>query len=319
MLLLDTEQLPADHRAEAFRDTLGGTSMPLAVDPLPSAVRFRARVEVWPYGRAALLAVDSSGYRLERSPRQVRMESPATVSILFKTRGRGLFTQFRRDHVLGPNTMALADLTTPYSCSSAGVGRSRTFRMPYDQIGLPVDLVRRASAALPSSPLYGLVHRHLRDLADRAEEISGDAGATAFGTATTDLVRALITSAVGDERFDRPAMAETLMTRVTAYIGLHLTDPGLSAERIARTHHVSVRHLYKTYAAAGLSLEQWIIDQRLESARTALASPTGRYRSIAATALACGFSDPSHFSRRFRDAFGMSPRDWQQTARSGAA
>jgi AraC-like DNA-binding protein len=319
MLLLDTEDVPADQRAEAFRDTLGGPPIPLSVNPLPSGGRFRARVEVWQYGGAALLAVDSSGYRLERTPRHVRMESPAAVSVLFKPRGRGLFTQFGRDHVLGPDTMALADLTTPYSCSSAGTGRSRIFRMPYDQIGLPVDLVRRAGAALPASPLYALVHRHLRDLAERAEEISGDAGAAAFGTATTDLVRALITSAVGDERFDRPAMAETLMTRVRAYVGLHLTDPELSAEVIARTHHVSVRQLYKTCAAAGLSLEQWIIDQRLEYARTVLASPTGRHRSIAATALACGFAGPSHFSRRFRDAFGMSPRDWQQTARSGAA
>jgi AraC-like DNA-binding protein len=319
MLLLDTEDVPADRRAEAFRDALGDSPIPLAVDPLPSGGRFHARVELWQYGRAALLAVDSSGYRLERTPRHVQTESPATVSVLFRTRGRGVFTQFGRDHVLGPRTMALADLTTPYSCSSAGAGRSATFRMPYDQIGLPADLVRRAGAALPSSPLYALVHRHLRDLADRAEEISRDAGASAFGTATTDLVRALITSAVGDERFDRPAMAETLLSRVTAYIAAHLTDPELSAELIARTHHVSVRQLYKTCAAAGLSLEQWIIDQRLESARTALASPMGRQRSIAATALACGFADPSHFSRRFRDAFGISPRDWQQTARSGAA
>jgi len=319
MLLLDTEDVPADRRAEAFRNALGDSPVPLAVDPLPSGGRFRARVEVWQYGRAALLAVESSGYRLQRTPRHVRMESPATVSVLFKTRGRGLFTQFGREHVLRPGTIALADLTTPYSCSSTGTGRSGTFRMPSDQLGLPADLVRRASAALPASPLYALVHRHLRDLADRAEEISGDAGASAFGTATTDLVRALITSAVGDERFDRPAMAETLMARVTAYIGLHLTDPELSAELIARTHHVSVRQLYKTCAAAGLSLEQWIIDQRLESARNVLASPAGRQRSIAATALACGFSDPSHFSRRFRDAFGMSPRDWQHVVRSGAA
>jgi AraC-like DNA-binding protein len=319
MLLLDTEDVPADRRAEAFRDALGDSPVPLAVDPLPSGGRFRARVEVWQYGRAALLAVDSSGYRLERTPRHVRRESPATVSVLFRTRGRGLFTQFGRDHVLRPGTMALADLTTPYSCSSTGAGRSATFRMPYDEIGLPADLVRRASAALPSSPLYGLVHRHLRDLAERAEEISGDAGASAFGTATTDLVRALITSAVGDERFKRPAMAETLMTRVTTYIGLHLTDPDLSAEVIARTHHVSVRQLYKTCAAAGLSLEQWIIDQRLEAARNVLASPAGRHRSIAATALDCGFSDPSHFARRFRAAFGMSPREWQQAARSRAA
>jgi AraC-like DNA-binding protein len=66
--------------------------------------------------------------------------------------------------------------------------------------------------------------------------------------------------------------------------------------------------------ASGLSLEQWIIDQRLEAAHADLASSTGRRRSIAATSRAYGFQDPSHFSRRFRGAYGMTPRDWQQLA-----
>ena len=30
---------------------------------------------------------------------------------------------------------------------------------------------------------------------------------------------------------------------------------------------------------------------------------------------ACGFRDPSHFTRRFRAAYGMTPRDWQQVHR----
>ena len=109
-------------------------------------------------------------------------------------------------------------------------------------------------------------------------------------------------------------MAETLMTRVTTFVGLHLRDPDLTPERIAAAHNVSVRQLYKACAAAGMSLERWIIDQRLEAARADLLTPSGRRRSIAATARACGFRDPSHFSRRFRDAYGMSPRDWQHLA-----
>ena len=45
-----------------------------------------------------------------------------------------------------------------------------------------------------------------------------------------------------------------------------------------------------------------------------LGSPGGRRRPIASVARACGFADPSHFARRFRAAFGMSPSDWQQEA-----
>jgi AraC-like DNA-binding protein len=318
MLLIDTDDLPPDRRAEGFREALGTTSIPLRADALSADGGFHARVQLWQFGQSTLVVADSSGHRIERTPRHVRMDSPPVASVTVKARGHGRFTQFGRDHVVSSRDMVLADLTAPYTCSSTGASESRSFLMQYDQLGLPVDLVRKAGPHLPASPLYVLVRRHLRHLADRAEDISSDAGAAAFGTATTDLVRALITSAAGEARFDRPVMAETLMTRVTAYVSLHLAEPDLTAERVALAQHVSVRQLYKVCAEAGLSLEQWIIEQRLECARTALASPVGRHRSIAGTALACGFTDPSHFSRRFRDAFGMTPHEWQQAARAGA-
>ena len=56
-------------------------------------------------------------------------------------------------------------------------------------------------------------------------------------------------------------------SRLTTYLEHHLTDPGLSAEELARVHHVSVRQLSKLWSANDLSLSQWIIGERLEGAR----------------------------------------------------
>jgi AraC family carnitine catabolism transcriptional activator len=39
--------------------------------------------------------------------------------------------------------------------------------------------------------------------------------------------------------------------------------------------------------------------------------------SIAQIALACGFADFGHFSRRYKDAFGASPREDRVTLRNG--
>ncbi|MEV7082993.1 helix-turn-helix domain-containing protein [Streptomyces sp. NPDC093516] len=69
-----------------------------------------------------------------------------------------------------------------------------------------------------------------------------------------------------------------------------------------------MRALYRLCARAGLSLEQWIIEQRLEGARSTLLSPAGRTRTVASVARAWGFTDPSHFTRRFRAAYGVTPR-----------
>jgi AraC-like DNA-binding protein len=50
-------------------------------------------------------------------------------------------------------------------------------------------------------------------------------------------------------------------------------------------------------------------------ARAQLTIPTGQVRTIAATAHACGFTDPAHFSRRFRQTYGITPRQWQELGR----
>ncbi|GAB3358832.1 hypothetical protein GCM10027300_30060 [Modestobacter lapidis] len=105
--------------------------------------------------------------------------------------------------------------------------------------------------------------------------------------------------------------------RVRAYVQQHLTDPGLTPAAIAAAHNVSVRQLYRAFEQAGSGVEQWVIQRRLAAARAQLISPAGRRRSIAATARAHGFADPSHFTRRFKDAYGMSPREWQRTATTG--
>jgi AraC-like DNA-binding protein len=314
MLLLDTTGLPVDQRVDAFRAAMGQASVPCRIEHLAPAGRIRARMDLWMYGRANLFTADASGFRLVRTPKHVRMEAPAIVAIAVQPHGQGRFTQFGRDQLVGAGDLMLSDLTAPYAFSWEGTGGSRAFQIPYDQLALPVDVVRRAGGRLPASPLYDLVLRHLRHLVRSADDLAADPAAATLGTATTELVRALLVSAAADERLEPSVMAGTLLTRVRVHVQQRLTDPELTPERIAAAHSVSVRQLYKVFAAAGTSLEQWIIEQRLEAARAELRTPAGRRRPIAATARACGFRDPSHFSRRFRAAYGLSPRDWQHGA-----
>lgn len=117
----------------------------------------------------------------------------------------------------------------------------------------------------------------------------------------------------------RVGREETPLTRLTTYARAHLTEPDLGPQRLAAAHNVSLRRLYSEFAGAGLHLEQWLIAERLERARAQLVSRSGRHRSIAAVARACGFADASHFARRFRQAYGLTHREWQrESARRGA-
>ena len=316
MLLLDTATVDPEHRVAAFRSAFDQASAPCRIEHLGRDEEVRSRMHMWQFGRANLFTTDASGFRLVRTPRHVRRESPPVVALAVQARGVGRFRQFGSDVIVGERELMLSDLTAPYEFSWSGIGGSRAFQIPYDQLALPGDVVRAAAPRLRASPLHDLVRHHLEWLFDHADVLADDTGGTVLGTATTELVRALIVSAADDARLTAPVMADTLLTRIRAYVLQHLSDPGLTPERIAHAHSISVRQLYKACAAGGIGLEQWIIEQRLEAARSELRTPAGRRRSVAATARACGFRDASHFTRRFRASYGLTPRDWQQLATS---
>jgi AraC-like DNA-binding protein len=107
----------------------------------------------------------------------------------------------------------------------------------------------------------------------------------------------------------------TLATQVHDFVAVHLRDPDLSPARIAAANGMSLRSLYSLYESTGTSLEQSIIRHRLEGARIDLSRSPQRYASIAATARAWGFTNASFFSQRFRQAFGVTPRQWRSGSR----
>ncbi|MET7654978.1 MULTISPECIES: helix-turn-helix domain-containing protein [unclassified Streptomyces] len=109
-----------------------------------------------------------------------------------------------------------------------------------------------------------------------------------------------------------------VLGRVLEYVELHLTDPDLSPEVIARAHHISVRYLHKLFKDEGTTVGRWILRRRLEECRRDLMRYGRAGRTIAAVAARWGFLSATHFSRVFRSAYGMSPREWRDTAGRGA-
>jgi len=93
---------------------------------------------------------------------------------------------------------------------------------------------------------------------------------------------------------------------IKSYLDRHLTDPGLSVSRICRKFNVSRSSLYRDFAPVG-GVGHYISQRRLERTLNHLLSTPlsrGRVREIAAR---WGYEDPGHFSRLFRQRFGVSP------------
>jgi AraC-like DNA-binding protein len=310
-VLLDTATLPRQDRAEAFYAAMMSASVPSRVEHEDRRGDVHARMDFWQLGAPDLFRNEGSGIRLVRTPKHVRIGAPERLALAVQVIGTGRFGQGEATQRVHTGDLMLVDLTAPYEFAWTGHGASQAFQIDYEDLGLSVETVRAAAQRLPSSPLYELVLRHLSALPALGDSLQGTRSGVLLGDATTQLVRALLTSAADNEGPQHPSMADVLFTRITWYARQHLHDPDLTPARVAAEHNISLRYLYLLFAKHQLSFEQWLISERLEGARRQLASPASRHQSIAAIAAHWGFLDPGHFTRRFRAAHNMTPRDWR--------
>jgi AraC-like DNA-binding protein len=313
VILFDSDDFPARDRLEAVSCALKEFAVAGVMLPEGPGQDVQWRLDYWDFGPVSLAAAEGTGFKLLHSPRQLPAEAPPIVGLVLQVSGTAWFDHQEHRRNLGAGGLMLVDPTIPYERGGSGHGRSVSIQVGYDILGLPVDLVRRAVEQLDASPVCELIRHHLIFLSSQGDALSAGSAGPALGAASADLLRALIVSAAGDEKYSRPVMAQTLSTRILTYLNRHLTDPELNPERIAAELSISLRQLYKVCELEGFSLEQRIIAQRLEGARAALAAGAARHRTIEAVARSWGFTDPSYFSRRFRAAYGVSPREWQRS------
>ena len=111
------------------------------------------------------------------------------------------------------------------------------------------------------------------------------------------------------------AMMELLRSaayaQACAYIRRNLSNPALSPAALAAAVGLSGRSLARVFAMHGQTIERSIWLHRLAAAQEQLANPDSRHRTITDIAFACGFNDAAHFSRRFSNTYGLTPRQYR--------
>ncbi|RDI61336.1 helix-turn-helix domain-containing protein [Nocardia pseudobrasiliensis] len=312
-VLLDTDTLDPGDRADAVVAAVEQASAPAYVTHKPCLGGIHARLDGWQFGRLGLVRARISDLQLVRTPRLVRVSPSPLLAVEVQQYTCSRLMQDGTEHELVPGDLFFMDFDLPYELDWQGGGVTTLF-IAEDALGLPSETIRAGLGGPRRSALGPLVANHIVRLGDCAEALQADPAAPELGDASVELVRALLRSAAGGSEDGTAVPEDILVTQVRDYVLRHLLDADLNPAGIARAHHISVRYLYKACARAEFSLEQWIIAQRLERARDILARPESRYRSIAAIAHGHGFRDATHFARRFRAAYGMTPSQWRQAA-----
>lgn len=95
------------------------------------------------------------------------------------------------------------------------------------------------------------------------------------------------------------------------FIDANLSAVELSPEAIARHLHVSRRSLYGLFEKADMTVAKAIRDRRLERCERDLVDPSLAAVPVSEIGTRWGITSPSHFSRLFKQSYGVTPTDYR--------
>jgi AraC-like DNA-binding protein len=102
--------------------------------------------------------------------------------------------------------------------------------------------------------------------------------------------------------------AKAVVARATQLITRRLADPGLSIASLAGQLNLSLSSLTRAFRQHGLSPMRYAYALRLEQAGRLLAeTPELAIKEVAGR---CGFASAAHFSRLFKQKYGVTPREY---------
>lgn len=108
-----------------------------------------------------------------------------------------------------------------------------------------------------------------------------------------------------------------IIDRMRHWVMQHIGEPWLNAQSLSTEFHYSTRSLYRLFTRIGTTPQEWLWEQRLMVAHKMLNETNGGSVSITEIAHATGFSDCSHFTRRFRSRFGYLPSETRRRSPTG--
>ncbi|MFJ5264859.1 helix-turn-helix domain-containing protein [Streptomyces sp. NPDC088387] len=314
--VLDTTYIRPRDREEVIRNAVWQSMVAVDIDHRPAAEDISVRIGLGSVGPIRICSAQATAVTLRRTERLAREDEEPAVTLGVQMTGSSVVVQNGRECLLGPGDLAVHESIAPYTLLYDEGVDYRFIRFPRAALALPDQLLRDTTAVAmgADNPVARLAFTYFSQLAV-SDELHEGVHADAVVAPSVELLRAVLTTQHGNSRLAKAPLEATLSLRITQYIREHLADHDLSAARIAAAHDISVRHLYTVLSRSGISLGDWIRTRRLAECRRELAGPRGRLRTVAAIGRSWGFVDATHFSKVFKQAYGISPRAWRDQNR----
>lgn len=313
---IDTATINPDRRARYWEDQCRDAMFSFRCSPHADE-GLRARQTCLDIGPLRIALTCANEHVIERTPDLVRAFPRESMFINLILTGEAFVYQRGHCAKMHAGEMLVYDARHPYL-----FGGARDFALLH--IDIPAQLFQTQLARIDTTQPIHVAATHSTHLLYQRTLIrlllnllNGPERAEWPAAVLTQQVCDLLGSLLGpvEGRGAMSALSAGHLLAAKQYIEEHYADEGLDAEQIAVTVGVSARHLRRLFAAQELSVGDFVLACRLDHAHHMLTDPRERPGTVAEVAYRCGFASHAHFSRVFKQRFGLTPTEVPSTSR----
>ncbi|MEK3936284.1 transcriptional regulator FeaR [Sporosarcina sp. FSL W7-1349] len=312
--ILHTQQVEEQERFSYWRDAICDVFVKLDASQL-SPHAFTGRMEIGSLKDIQISEVHADSQRVVRSSRQIQKSVEDYFLVSLQMEGQAYIVQDQREVKLQPGDFTLYDSTRPYILHFEQPFQQIVFQFPRSLLLARCAEAEQITAILnpgTQHPVTTMVSTLLRTVASSYLHLDAITRLRVAET-TLDLLATALTTISGVKLNEVNSMANVHRAGARAFISTHLADPDLTPDVVAFSQGISTRYLHKLFEVEGQSVAALIREQRLEQCRLDLSDPKQIQRTVMEIAFHWGFNNAAHFSRIFKQRFGMSPAEYRAT------
>lgn len=302
-LHFSTRQLPAAKRLPALRDLFDrAVQLELEAEPGQAA---EMTMHIAPGLRRAKMLSPLTA-RVTR-PAKMLADGEDTVCLMMKTGGHMALTQRRHEGVPQVGDGVFLVYREP-ALLQFHETTYHSVRVPFGALATIANVEQAAARCIPGdTEALALLRTYLESLPER---IADPRLNLLSATHVYDLIALAIGATedgrqIASQRGVRAARLDAIKTEL-------IRNAALPLDQLARRQGISPRYVQILFEEAGTTFSNFALERRLEAARRLLTSPRYAAWSITAIALEAGFGDVSHFNRRFKRRYLMTPSDMRR-------
>jgi AraC family transcriptional activator of tynA and feaB len=268
-------------------------------------------------GELSVMSLESLGLEtVEHTTRTIAHGEDNVFLLYLQLEGSSAFSQDGRDTVIHPGDLVLLDAQRPFICR---YGHRKQIAIKIQHQALKARLASStqltARAVRRTNGISAMASDYIRMLPEHINAL-GSAAKLQVTQHVLDMAALALATEAGEDTPSLSSARAVALLRLRMAAESRLTHQGLRPSDVATAAGMSVRYANDLLSKEGMSLGRFIVQRRLERCRSALADPQQTHRTISEIVYAWGFSDLSHFNRRFKAAYGCSPSDYRSQHKS---